>query len=230
MSTCARIVVLSSIGALWSCAGEGTPDNKDHHRTSDTADEADTGGDEDPRPEASLLDVQSPAELACAITFSVNHEAWSLPSHAEIIDAAGDAIQAPIHWTGTSGRVIGLRANSEYTLRLTLVASADEPEPPVLEAQAVTGALPEDLPPIVVSVGAERESAELTVFPVARWNPVADVTWGYLVAVDPQGEVVWYWSAGELLVGFHVEHDADGVPWVFTAGFLDSAIQLGKVR
>lgn len=227
--------------ALAACADDPPPQstyravagNADTGADTDTDSGSDT--DTDASPAATLSDLASPEDLGCALEFRVSHDAWALPDRASLTDPDGATRVLPVHWDGELGRVVGLHADTAYSLALTLEAGDDEPEAPTLEATATTGALPADLPPLALTTNDEAQaSSGITVFPVARWNPFVDPDWGYLIGVDAAGEVVWYWDAAVLLAAFHVESDEQGVPWVYTSDFLDAAIAVspftGEVR
>lgn len=89
--------------------------------------------------------------------------------------------------------ILQLRAARTYSL--SIVAEDDQGHvsaPSVVFA--VTPPLPADFPPIDV-VTASSKTDELTLFPVTRIAPATNATdpaWGYVVAVDATGQVVWY--------------------------------------
>ena len=235
-----RHALFLGLSALVACGEDPSPQSSFTPLAGDSGGgdtDPDTGGDTgtDPGPSAALEDLGSPADLACALSFRVEHDAWALPGRATLTPQGGAARELPVHWEGDQGRVVGLLADTTYTLSLTLLGDQGEPAPPTLEAAATTGSLPGDLPPLGVTThDTALASGGITVFPVARWNPFADAGWGYLIAVDPAGEVVWYWDAGALTLAFHVEPDADGVPWVYTSDFVGAALAVspftGEVR
>ncbi|MEC8423336.1 MAG: aryl-sulfate sulfotransferase, partial [Myxococcota bacterium] len=226
------LALTAGLCAAIGCRDDARPGPGPGHHDGDTGD---TPADDERDPGASLRDVASPADLACALTFTVAHDAWSLPAHVTLTDPDGGVQTRPVHWNGQTGRVVGLRADTDYTLSVGLVAGEGEPDPPTLQAVATTSALPADLPDLTLSASEEAlSSGDITVFPVARWNPMTDPGWGYILAVDSEGEVVWYWDAATLMVAFHVESDEDGVPWVYTSDFLRTAVAVspftGEVR
>lgn len=190
---------------------------------SDSATDTDT----DTPPAAAVLDLGSPMGLACALHFRVEHDAWGLPGTATLTPDGGEAVEVPIHWNGNEGRVVGLHAGTTYTLAIALEGTPDEPEAPTLEATATTDLLPADLPYLSLDVRDEaRASGGLTVFPVARWTPFVDMGWGYIIAVDAAGEVVWYRASQDSLFAFHVEEDDDGVPWIYTVEHVTHAVAI----
>ncbi len=96
---------------------------------------------------------------------------------------------------GTSHQipVLGMRAEQEYGFLVT-VESED-----MLTAEDDTltyssPALPDDFPPLTTTVGdSTMVSPGVTVFNVFRWTPTVDPAYGYLIGIDEEGEVVWYY-------------------------------------
>lgn len=199
----------------------------------DTAAGADTGEDIAPddtgEVEQPELAVSADADVGNALLVSVTGPGVVPPATVRLTDPSGDTVDRPLVPVQTadgtwSGRVVGLAADVEYTV-----------ETGGLRAVARTDALPVDLPPITLTVrDAERATPGLTVFPIALWAPIADAGWGYLVAVDEAGEVVWWHRTGSLNIGLWVEPDEDGYPVVYTTDFVGDAMAItmatGEVR
>lgn len=85
--------------------------------------------------------------------------------------------------------LLGLRPNTTYTVEVEAGGA-------IGSTTLHTGGLPEDLPPIEVNSDPERMSPGLTLFDAIPLNfgDEAEATDdGYLFAVDPEGEVVWYY-------------------------------------
>lgn len=90
--------------------------------------------------------------------------------------------------------ILGLRADNHYDISVTVSADGADTSDSV---PFDTGALPDDFPPLDVTVqDPSMVSPGVTVFPVSRWNPSADGSWGYLIALDEEGQVIWYADHG----------------------------------
>jgi hypothetical protein len=111
--------------------------------------------------------------------------------------------------------VVGMRAETDYTIAV----SAGESEDTI---PYTTGSLPADLPPVTLEMAdAAKMSPGVTVFNAFPWAPVPDGAAppdvGWVIAVDDEGEVVWY---------EHLQHqilDVDTTPrgtFIVTAGDL----------
>lgn len=108
------------------------------------------------------------------------------------VDGPGGGFDIPAAAAATSHRipVVGMRADSHYVLT---VASG---EAEVL-VEWDTGSLPDDLPSVSASVAdTARMQPGVTVFTATRWDPVPEgeppPDAGYVIAVDGEGEVIWY--------------------------------------
>lgn len=88
--------------------------------------------------------------------------------------------------------VIGLRAARAYALTVTATDGSGVASG-AWQGERRTTALPMDFPPLQV-VAADKARPGLTLFPVGRFGATGVDRWGYLVAVDAAGEVVWYAS------------------------------------
>lgn len=94
--------------------------------------------------------------------------------------------------------VVGMRAETTYSLRVT--ATGTDGSEDTAEIEWTTGALPDDLPPLTVDVAdADAMAPGVTMFTASLGGgdtpPDVENT-GYLLAVDAEGEVVWYYKAG----------------------------------
>jgi hypothetical protein len=117
------------------------------------------------------------------------------------VDADEGSVESPPPTeAGTSHTVpvVGMRAETTYTLRVT-AAGADGSEDSA-EIEWTTGALPDDLPPLTVDVAdAEAMAPGVTLFTATLGGgdaPSDAENTGYLLAVDGEGAIVWYYESG----------------------------------
>ncbi len=92
--------------------------------------------------------------------------------------------------------VLGMRPDKEYNVILSI--HEDQGEEITVDTLSIkTPPLPEDFPPITLTM-SEKESLEpgVTLMNLFRWTgPFDDDSdWGLLVALDSDGEVVWYYQ------------------------------------
>ncbi len=92
--------------------------------------------------------------------------------------------------------VLGMRPDKEYNVILSI--HEDQGEEITVDTLSIkTPPLPEDFPPITLTT-SEKESLEpgVTLLNLFRWTgPFDDDSdWGLLVALDSDGEVVWYYQ------------------------------------
>ncbi len=101
-------------------------------------------------------------------------------------------------WSATPSRrhriaALGLRPNRQHTLRVKVVNSEQESQ----LSQPLTfftPPLPDDFPPLSTTVSQPGQMEPgLTLFSVNLWrDSVSLLDYGYLIALDNSGEVVWY--------------------------------------
>jgi len=135
--------------------------------------------------------TDEPSELV--IEVSEGENSWTVPATGEFS-------------TQPSAAVIGFRAGRKHEI---LVSARDQAgnitvAPVALEFDVA--ALPEDFPPIkVVKSVPERMEPGVTLFAVMKWpdGGAEDATYGLAVAVDDQGEVVWYYRTDEMIEDPH---------------------------
>ncbi len=101
-------------------------------------------------------------------------------------------------WSSTPSRrhrlaALGLRPNRQHTIRVKVV-SADQASQLSLPLTFVTPPLPDNFPPLRTVVSQpDRMEPGLTLFSVNLWrDSVSLLDYGYLIALDAEGEVVWY--------------------------------------
>lgn len=141
-------------------------------------------------PFAPTLTLSSIPENHCALRVTLSTQ-QALPDILE--SQQGDRTR--IHqtqWVALSENeyqtvIMGLSADMAVT-----VSAVQPSDAHILDAEATTAPLPADLPHIEQTVTDTLDPNTLTVFPLIQFTPKADPEWGYLVAVDAQGTVIWY--------------------------------------
>jgi len=88
--------------------------------------------------------------------------------------------------------IIGLHPQEKYTVSISVV-DINGNTTYAHSLQLETSDLPEDFPPIEITISdPAKMQPGITFFNVMRLTPNQDNKWGYIVAVDEQGKVVWY--------------------------------------
>jgi hypothetical protein len=119
------------------------------------------------------------------------------------LDAGDHHIEVPPSVAATSHRLplAGMRADTDYTVRVSFEGEDGAPRWEPQELEFRTGSLPEDLPPIEVEVpGPDQVSPGLTLFNLldlrgagqAGTSVLPDRLGGTALMVDSEGEIVWY--------------------------------------
>ena len=97
--------------------------------------------------------------------------------------------------------VLGLRPGRTHTVTVTI--RDEKGHETVLEPlEIATPPLPADFPPLRLTYnGPEVKEPGVTMFDVFRWTSPSDddPNWGYAIAVDAEGEVVWYYKSDTFL-------------------------------
>ncbi|MBI2392992.1 MAG: aryl-sulfate sulfotransferase [Deltaproteobacteria bacterium] len=138
--------------------------------------------------------VESPeAPLSGTLKVTVDRPA-SLTIAVVAADASGHRLEIASSRASTEHEipVIGLRSARSYALTVT-AADARGTSSDAVVVQRLTPPLPADFPPLRV-VASQPSRSGLTLFPVSRWKGYGVDRWGYVIAVDAAGEVVWYAS------------------------------------
>lgn len=88
--------------------------------------------------------------------------------------------------------LIGFRADRTY--QLDIRATTEDGAEVGDQVTFQSGPLPANFAPIEVTTQApDRNQQGAYLFNLTRWTPVIDNSWGYLVMLDTDGEVVWYY-------------------------------------
>lgn len=107
--------------------------------------------------------------------------------------------------TNHSLAVMGMYPDRQHQIKIQ-VASEDGSQQDTNSVQYATGKLPEDFPPLDIdtSMPAKMESG-IRMFAVNQWlNDTSIVDYGYLIAVDQTGKVVWYCKTDDRIADFRV--------------------------
>lgn len=200
--------------ALALCAGCSSDDAAGPVSTTDTvsgAAETTTGGDagaqtadagpkDEAGPVLSGLAIQGNPrnDLSALVSFETDEPAtWTLEVTDEL---TGRSWTVDPHLTAESTHnvpVLGLRPARTHRLRLTVTdaagnATIDE------SLTKTTGPLPDDFPPMKLLKAGPPDLGAALLLDVLWWGKV--LSYGLLVAVDNEGEVVWYERADRPLV------------------------------
>lgn len=144
------------------------------------------------------------------------------------VDPAGHRLELVSTSAGSTHElpILGLRAARSYTLTITATDASGTSAKAVVERR--TPALPADFPPLHV-VASQHTREGLTLFPVSRWKGVLPEEWGYIVAVDAAGEVVWYVNARATIAD--VQRGSRGqIRYMFSERGIAEITPLGKIE
>ena len=192
---------LAVLALAAACAGDDTPDRVD-----------DTAAD-DPEEEAPGLDPAVPGETtaAGAVTAATVEPSTLSSLAAELVVDA----DRPVHLAGTARAgdrtvslprtavaataqrypVVGLRADTEYEIEMTATAE-DGSDVGTVTSSLRTGSLPDGMPAFDVTSEPARMAPGLTMFDIGQWGVEGSGRSSpYLVIMDEEGEVVWYWES-----------------------------------
>lgn len=115
---------------------------------------------------------------------------------------------------------LGLRAEATYAISLTV--QLEDGRTAAGDADATTGALPDDLPPVeVTTLDEDRVTDGFVILPLSKWTNGPIAGWGYVIALDEGGAVAWYIET-EISSTFRAEPDGT----VLLTSLTESALQL----
>ena len=199
-----KILTTLSLLLLVSCT-----DGKSN--SNDTAAEPDSNDTAEPAADIKVTAFTAEINPDCSVCGTATVE---MDKAASVTLLVGKNGEAPTPWVQTASAsahqipVLQLHADSTYELIARIDDGTDTPfdtDPIAL----TTGALPDDLPPMELVTNEDLATQPgLTIFVVARWTPIAEDDWNYLVAVDAQGKVVWYRFLEGLGIGLHVDEQS----------------------
>lgn len=140
-----------------------------------------TGGQANPL--SAIIDIKTDEPVTLILNITENGDkTWSVgPS----INTSSEQ-EAPL---------LGLHAESEYEIVVSAIDAAGnstDGEP----LSFSTDPLPEEIPfAEVLSADTERVSdGGINLFSLYRWKPIVDMDWGYIIATDINGEVIFYYK------------------------------------
>jgi hypothetical protein len=147
---------------------------------------------------AAITDASLDAHPVSAISAVLTVETEADTSVSVAVDGPGGGFQIPADEPTTSHEipVVGMRAESDYTLTVTAEPDGGG-EAATQTLDWTTGSLPDDLPAVTATVAdTARTQPGYTVFNAFAWDaPPEGATTpdaGYVIAVDHEGEIVWY--------------------------------------
>lgn len=193
-------LAVALVAAATGCGDDDEPMMSDDDAGTSDAGPGDAGPGDAALPDPmiqSLIAAESPnSVLVYRVSFTTDLETQGV---VEVLPTGGDPWMVPgTTELGTEHEVLvlGLQAETEYAFRVT--ATTSDGRSATADTDAVTtAALPTDLPPLDVEVLDATAVAEgYTLFGTRRWTPSQDAEWGYLIALDESGTVVWYLDVG----------------------------------
>jgi hypothetical protein len=143
-------------------------------------------------PLIAIIDFESPVEVVPSLEISDGQETWEQPWRVQA--ATRHRIAA-----------LGLKPNREYTIRVLVTTpdkQTDTSEPLVFRTEPV----PASFPPIkTVLSKPEQMEPGVTMFAVNLWrDSVSILDYGYIIALDEQGEVVWFCNTGDRIADMRI--------------------------
>lgn len=205
-----KTLFISSLLLLSACANDksGTGDTGHTSVTTDDTAANDTG---EPPSLVNITSFVANIDPDCSVCGTATIE---LDTPAPLTLLVGSSGEPPVDWVKMDAAsshqipVLQLRADTTYEL----IARINDGTDAVVESDSIsltTGPLPDDLPFMELTSNEELETQPgLTLFAVARWTPIAEEDWNYLVAVDAQGNVVWYRFLEGFGIGLHVDEQS----------------------
>lgn len=175
-----------------SDATNGDGSGHDEAKGSSAAGDLITSAEVRPGPN-SVLSAELDLEMASDSTIEVT------------VDGPGDTAVADSpdgETTTATVPVLGMRATETYDIEVTATSTDGETES--LDLTFDTGAIPEDFPPLEVTVSEpDAMSPGITLYNAMYWGPPDDSdvevedpeNAGLIIAVDSSGETVWYYQS-----------------------------------
>lgn len=92
--------------------------------------------------------------------------------------------------------LVGMRAETTHTVTVRAVDRSGKQDTRQV-GELTTGALPDDLPALDVDSDPTRMARGITLLNLTPWGEDRSGPGGYVVAVDEEGEVVWYYASDQ---------------------------------
>jgi hypothetical protein len=96
--------------------------------------------------------------------------------------------------------LVGLRSDRTYDVRIAALLPDGETD--YIDSSFTTGTLPENIPKFDITIDTDRAAPGVTVLELNPVQAVRDGIGNPIVAIDSEGEVVWYYQSGELFSAF----------------------------
>ncbi len=143
-------------------------------------------------PLIAIIDFESPEEVVPSLEISDGERTWEQPWRVQPANKHRVA-------------ALGLRPDRDHTIRVKVTAENQEPE----FSQPLTfrtPPLPASFPPLKTLLSKpEKMEPGVTLFSVNLWREsVSLLDYGYLIALDSAGEVVWYCDTGDRIADIRV--------------------------
>lgn len=143
-------------------------------------------------PLVAVIDFEASEEVVPSLEISDGQRTWEQPWRVQ---------PARKHRLA----VLGMRPDRDHKIRVKLAAADREPEFSA-PLSFRTPPLPDSFPPlkVLLSKPAKMEPG-LTLFSVNLWrDSVSMLDYGYLIALDSAGEVVWYCDTGDRIADIRI--------------------------
>lgn len=96
--------------------------------------------------------------------------------------------------------ILGLKPDTKHTIRVQAAGVIRNIVSPSAFLELTTAPLPDDFPPLDVRISKpDKMEAGMTLFNVYRWPGQPDNSYGLILGVNEQGEIVWYYRANHRL-------------------------------
>ncbi len=143
-------------------------------------------------PLVAIVDFETPVEVKAVLEISDGDRSWQQPCRT-----LGRQHHIP---------VLGMRPNRQYSIRVRLSSLDGTKTDTSHELQFTTDPLPDSFPPLQTTLSnpAEMEPG-ITLFAVNLWQEsVSMLDYGYIIALDELGEVVWYCKTDDRIADMRV--------------------------
>ncbi|MFK7735444.1 MAG: aryl-sulfate sulfotransferase [Pirellulaceae bacterium] len=155
-------------------------------------------------PLVAVIDFEAPANLSVEVTTTDGRSTWSQPYSSATLKRNSAPAQTATDGTSVADAnspilryslpVMGLRPNRLHAIRVTLTDRTSGQQEKSEAVTIQTAPLPRDFPPLrVLRYAPKRMGPAITFFSVNLWRESKTILdYGYMVAVNERGEVVWY--------------------------------------
>jgi hypothetical protein len=140
-----------------------------------------------------ILEFESTTEVEATVEITDGKRSWEQPS------TVGPGRKHSI-------AVMGLRPDREHTLRVRVRDAGGAREQVSTPVKFQTQPLPSSFPPLEVNLSKpEKMEPGVTLFAVNLWKESTSMLdYGYIIAVDEHGEVVWFCATGDRIADLRV--------------------------